>query len=148
MALGNLGVDGVTAGNALPVAIETPDGDTAMDDTNDAVRVNIVAGSASNVAGDVAHDDADSGNPIKIGGKAVARTSVPTDVAANDRVNLWVDVNGAPGRRQEDRDRGLAEGQSPGPHDGTGWLGGDLDLGHRARYHDRNRHEPNGNRHG
>ena len=47
MALGNLGVDGVTAGNALPVVIETPVGDTAMDDVNDAVRVNIVAGSAS-----------------------------------------------------------------------------------------------------
>lgn len=47
MALGNLGVSGVTAGDSLPVAIETPAGDTAMDDTNDAVRVNIVAGSAS-----------------------------------------------------------------------------------------------------
>lgn len=47
MALGNLGVTGVSAGDALPVFLETPDGDSAMDDTNDAVRVNIVAGSAA-----------------------------------------------------------------------------------------------------
>src|SRR3990167_9963171 len=118
MALGNLGVDGVTAGNALPVATEPPDGDTAMDDTNDAVRVNIVAGSASNVAGDVAHDDADSGNPIKIGGKAVARTSVPTDVAAGDRVNAWFDLNGA-----------LAITNSePPPGEGAGASGAALDT--------------------
>ena len=42
MALGNLGVSGVTAGDALPVVIETPNGETAMDDVNDAVRVNTV----------------------------------------------------------------------------------------------------------
>jgi len=43
-------------------------------------------------AGDVAHDAADSGNPVKIGGKA--RTANPTAVAANDRVDGWFDVVG------------------------------------------------------
>jgi hypothetical protein len=40
----------------------------------------------------VAHDDADAGNPIKIGLKAV--TAAPTAVAANDRANLIGDVWG------------------------------------------------------
>ena len=37
-------------------------------------------------AGDVAHDAADSGNPVKIGGKAF--TTLPTAAANNDRVDL------------------------------------------------------------
>jgi hypothetical protein len=44
---------------------------------------------ASNTAGDVAHDTADSGNPVKIG--AVARVADPTAVAGNDRVNVYAD---------------------------------------------------------
>lgn len=42
--------------------------------------------------GNVAHDGADSGNPIKIGGKAT--TSEPAAVANNDRVNAYFDANG------------------------------------------------------
>lgn len=44
------------------------------------------------VGGDEAHDAADAGNPIKIGGKAV--TALPTSVAANDRVNAFFDTQG------------------------------------------------------
>lgn len=44
------------------------------------------------VAGDVAHDAADSGNPVKIGGKAASST--PSAVASNDRVNAYWDQNG------------------------------------------------------
>ena len=44
------------------------------------------------VAGDVAHDAADSGNPIKIGGKAAS--SAPSAVSAGDRVNAYFDTNG------------------------------------------------------
>ncbi len=44
------------------------------------------------VAGDVAHDAADSGNPVKMGGKA--RSTLPTAVAANDRVDAYLDVYG------------------------------------------------------
>ncbi len=43
-------------------------------------------------AGDVAHDAADSGNPVKVGG--VARSSQPTKVASGDRVNAYFDLVG------------------------------------------------------
>jgi len=51
---------------------------------------------ASNAAGDVAHDAADSGNPIKTGAKAVNfdGTAPGTAVAENDRVNHIADVYG------------------------------------------------------
>lgn len=41
------------------------------------------------VRGDTAHDAADSGNPVKIGGKAA--TSAPAAVANGDRVNAYFD---------------------------------------------------------
>lgn len=41
------------------------------------------------VGGDVAHDTADSGNPVKMGG--VARVANPTAVAGGDRVNAYFD---------------------------------------------------------
>lgn len=47
---------------------------------------------ASNTAGDVAHDGADSGNPVKVGGKAV--NAEPTAVANNDRANFITDLVG------------------------------------------------------
>ena len=47
---------------------------------------------ASNTAGDVAHDSVDSGNPVKIGFQA--ETSLPTAVAANDRTNGISDIFG------------------------------------------------------
>ncbi len=45
-----------------------------------------------NVDGNVANDDPDTGNPIKIGGKASAAT--PPAVANLDRVDAYFDVNG------------------------------------------------------
>jgi hypothetical protein len=53
-------------------------------------------GNASGVfeQGNVAHDAADAGNPVKVGGKANA--AAPTDVSANnDRVDAWFLRNGA-----------------------------------------------------
>jgi hypothetical protein len=44
------------------------------------------------VQGNVAHDAADSGNPVKIGGRA--RTSNPTAVSDLDRVDTWFDQYG------------------------------------------------------
>lgn len=44
------------------------------------------------LAGDVANDAADSGNPLKIGGKALS--SNPAAVAGNDRVNAQFDLQG------------------------------------------------------
>jgi hypothetical protein len=45
--------------------------------------------------GGIAHDAADSGNPHKIGTKAVAQLSAQTLVAANDRSNAFSDLDGA-----------------------------------------------------
>lgn len=42
-----------------------------------------------NVTGNVAHDAADSGNPVKVGG--VARTAHPTAVAGGDRADIYQD---------------------------------------------------------
>lgn len=47
-----------------------------------------------NVAGNVAHDEADSGNPLKIGAQAIAHGSNPTAVAAADRTNLYANRHG------------------------------------------------------
>lgn len=47
------------------------------------------------VVGSVAHDAADSGAPVKIGGKAASLTAEPTAVSATgDRVDLYVDTKG------------------------------------------------------
>lgn len=48
------------------------------------------------VAGDVAHDGGDSGNPVKIGAKAVAHGANPTAVAAGDRTDLYANRAGVP----------------------------------------------------
>lgn len=57
--------------------------------------VNIVAASGV-LAGDVAHDSPDSGNPVKIGFKAVSPdgTAPGTAVAENDRTNAKGDLDG------------------------------------------------------
>lgn len=44
------------------------------------------------VVGDIAHDAADSGNPVKVGGKA--ESTFPTAVADADRVDAWFDTLG------------------------------------------------------
>jgi hypothetical protein len=46
--------------------------------------------------GDVAHDAADSGNPVKVGSKAVNHGSSPTAVAAGDRVDQVANRHGVP----------------------------------------------------
>ena len=46
----------------------------------------------TSVSGDTAHDAADAGQPIKLGGKAASVT--PTAVTANDRVNAYFDLVG------------------------------------------------------
>lgn len=51
-----------------------------------------IAGTAGGTAGDVAHNEVDSGNPVKVGGKA--SSSAPTAVATGDRVDQWFGVHG------------------------------------------------------
>lgn len=45
------------------------------------------ASDGASVSGDVAHDTADAGEPVKIGGKAIDLGANPTEVTANDRTN-------------------------------------------------------------
>jgi hypothetical protein len=59
---------------------------SVMDDWDNA------ASDGASVSGDVAHDSADAGEPVKIGGKAL--TAQPTAVTANDRVNGMFDIYG------------------------------------------------------
>jgi hypothetical protein len=46
--------------------------------------------------GDVAHDAADSGNPVKVGMKAIAHGTNPTAVTANDRTHWYANRHGVP----------------------------------------------------
>lgn len=70
--------------------------------TGGALDVNIASGSttpptgasATQVQGTAAHDAPDSGNPVKIGGRA--RTSAITSVAHDDRVDWVFSVQGVP----------------------------------------------------
>lgn len=61
------------------------------DGTNDAV-ISSVGGLS--VGGVVAHDAVDSGNPVKLGAKAIAHGSNPTAVAAADRTDLYANRHG------------------------------------------------------
>lgn len=87
---GDVGVMALTVRQNTAAALSGTDADyqPLITDTNGRLHVVNSAG----VAGDVAHDAADSGNPVKAG--AVARTTNPTAVANGDRVNLSADDNG------------------------------------------------------
>lgn len=50
----------------------------------------------ASVSGDVAHDAADAGEPIKVGMKAIAHGSNPTAVAASDRTDWYANRHGVP----------------------------------------------------
>jgi len=64
---------------------------------NEVPVTGIVSVTASaNTAGDIAHDGADSGNPIKVGLKAIAHGTNPTAVAASDRTDWYANRAGIP----------------------------------------------------
>lgn len=69
-------------------------GDTAHVQLVKVVQTTGTEGSKTVV--DPAHDDADAGNPIKIGYKAIAHGANPTAVAANDRTNAYANRHGIP----------------------------------------------------
>jgi transcriptional regulator of NAD metabolism len=54
------------------------------------------ASDGASVSGDVAHDTADAGEPVKVGHKAIAHGTNPTDVAANDRTDWYSNRAGIP----------------------------------------------------
>lgn len=58
--------------------------------------VDITGADGVRVAGAVANDGVDSGNPLKIGGKVpVDSEATPTEVAVSDRVDAWFERDGA-----------------------------------------------------
>ena len=66
-----------------------------MDDWDNA------ASDGASVSGDTAHNAADAGEPVKIGGKAIDAdpsqaegNQAPTEVAENNRVNAWFNLHG------------------------------------------------------
>lgn len=81
-ALGNERGVAVTASNAIK--------------TDSSATTQPVSGTvtASNAAGDVAHDAVDSGNPVKFGGKAATTTAPAAVSASGDRVNSTFDGQG------------------------------------------------------
>lgn len=86
-ANGGMKIEGVASGTVVPVQDTTAQASLSiMDDWDNA------ASDGASVSGDVAHDSADAGEPVKIGGKAVS--AEPSAVAANDRVNAMFDLVG------------------------------------------------------
>lgn len=55
-----------------------------------------MSNAAMQITGDEAHDAVDAGNPVKMGGNAIAHGSNPTAVAAADRTNWYFNRHGIP----------------------------------------------------
>lgn len=99
--LGSVGIDQTTVGTTNAVSLKYINA-TAVSTGNGTVdtgtqRVSIASNNTAfsvnaASAGDVAHDAVDSGNPVKIGGKAL--TANPTAVATGDRVQATFDTVG------------------------------------------------------
>lgn len=54
------------------------------------------ASDGASVSGDVAHDSADAGEPVKVGGVAVSGSASPTSVAPGDRTRFIANQHGIP----------------------------------------------------
>ena len=59
-----------------------------------AATVTVDLGANNDIQGDIAHDAADSGNPVKIGAKVETATSGATLAADGDRTDLYADSDG------------------------------------------------------
>lgn len=89
-------VGGGVEATALRVTIASDStGVLSIDDNAGSLTVDGTV-TASNAAGDVAHDGVDSGNPVKVGAKGYAfdGTAPQAAVAEGDRVNLISDLQG------------------------------------------------------
>jgi hypothetical protein len=96
---GDIGAFAMTPKRAQYVALETPNGDSAMDDTNDAVRVNLVTGSALPVTdnGSTLSVD-DGGGSLTVDGSVAATQSGTWTLGANSGVDIGdVTINNASG---------------------------------------------------
>lgn len=84
---GDVGVMALTVRQDSAAALAGTDGDYQPPITDASGRLHVT--NSGGVGGTVAHDGADAGNPVKIGGQA--RTTNPTAVADADRVNAIFD---------------------------------------------------------
>lgn len=90
-------LDDSVDGNYLNVNLNVAGTDVAANNgtaSAQTLRVTVASDSTGQIIanGNLAHDAADSGNPVKIGGKAVS--GVPAIVSNGDRVNAYFDPNG------------------------------------------------------
>ena len=82
-----------TAANQSTIITNTGNAATSLailDDWDNA------ASDGASVSGDVAHDTADAGEPVKVGFKAIAHGANPTAVTADDRTNWYANRHGVP----------------------------------------------------
>lgn len=91
----------VATANPLPIDVQELDGnaiDLGAGNIGSATqRVTLATDQAVVPAGgNVAHDASDSGNPVKVGHKAVAHGSNPSAVAAGDRTDWYANRAGIP----------------------------------------------------
>jgi len=84
-----LGTKGTAFTTAGFVDIKGADGDVF-------VRQATASNLNAQVVGNIAHDGVDSGNPIKVGHKAIAHGTNPTAVAAADRTDWYANRAGVP----------------------------------------------------
>jgi len=73
--------------------------DVPASQTNGRLQVDVITAPSSGdteVVGNVAHDSPDSGNPIKVGLKAISHGADPTPVAASDRTDWYANRHGVP----------------------------------------------------
>ena len=68
--------------------------EVGINDSGNSITVDNGGTFAVQAAGDVAHDTADSGSPVKIGAKAVSHGANPTSVTANDRTDIYANRAG------------------------------------------------------
>jgi hypothetical protein len=110
---GDVGVMGLTVRQDTAAALSGTDGDYQPLVTDANGRLHVIAAVAASqtlgtvttvsavttvstlTGGGVAHDGVDSGNPVKVGAKAVATPSTSTLVSAADRTDLMADLDGA-----------------------------------------------------
>ena len=101
LTVDNGGTFGVQVDAALPAGdnnIGNVDiaSSVALDVSAATVPVDLGANNDVTATGNVAHDAVDSGNPIKVGHKAIAHGANPTAVAANDRTDWYANRHGIP----------------------------------------------------
>lgn len=81
----------IVDGDSQAVVISTtPSG------SEEGLVVRTIPSGTHNVGGTIAHDSTDSGNPVKVGQKAIAHGTNPTAVTATDRTDWYANRAGVP----------------------------------------------------